>query len=106
MSRPLRSSRRFGGISGRPVGNGLDGHSKFSSMKAVLNEFFELYFPCASSTNPQSRILEVRGFTGARMGCALHIDYCFLRAGEILLHDNRWLSSSVIQWPAEIVAWT
>ncbi|KAF8188246.1 hypothetical protein K438DRAFT_1764458 [Mycena galopus ATCC 62051] len=78
-----------------------DGHSKFSSMKAVLNEFFELYFPCALSTNPQSRILEVRGFTGARMGCALRIDYCFLRAGEILLHDNRWLSSSAVKGQEE-----
>ncbi|KAF8184314.1 hypothetical protein K438DRAFT_1766397 [Mycena galopus ATCC 62051] len=64
-----------------------DGHSMFPSMKAVLNEFLELYFLCASSTNPQSRILEVQGFTGAGMGCA-----------SILLHDNRWLSSFLIQW--------
>ncbi|KAJ7695422.1 Hydantoinase/oxoprolinase-domain-containing protein [Mycena rosella] len=35
----------FGGVPGRPVGDGLDGHSLFPSMKTVPNEFLELYFP-------------------------------------------------------------
>ncbi|KIJ53509.1 hypothetical protein M422DRAFT_241749 [Sphaerobolus stellatus SS14] len=80
----------FGGIPGRPVGDGMDGHSLFPSMKTVPNEFLELYYPLRIehySTIPSS------GGAGLhRGGNGVRIDYRFLAHGEISLHDDRWLT--------------
>ena len=35
----------FGGIPGRPVGDGPDGHSLWPAFTNVPNEFLESYFP-------------------------------------------------------------
>ena len=39
----------FGGVPGRPVGDGPDGHSLWPGFTNVPNEFIESYFPYASS---------------------------------------------------------
>ncbi|KAF8189804.1 Hydantoinase/oxoprolinase-domain-containing protein [Mycena galopus ATCC 62051] len=80
----------FGGVPGRPVGDGLDGHSMFPSMKTVPNEFLELYFPLR--IEHYSTIPDSGGAGLHRGGNGVRIDYCFLRAGEISLHDDRWLT--------------
>ncbi|KAJ7487787.1 Hydantoinase/oxoprolinase-domain-containing protein [Mycena latifolia] len=80
----------FGGVPGRPVGDGLDGHSLFPSMKTVPNEFLELYFPLR--IDHYTTITDSGGAGLHRGGNGVRIDYCFLRAGEISLHDDRWLT--------------
>ncbi|KAJ7274998.1 Hydantoinase/oxoprolinase-domain-containing protein [Mycena rebaudengoi] len=80
----------FGGIPARPVGDGLDGHSMFPSMKTVPNEFLELYFPLR--IEHYSTIPDSGGAGLHRGGNGVRIDYCFLRAGEISIHDDRWLT--------------
>ncbi|KAJ7336259.1 Hydantoinase/oxoprolinase-domain-containing protein [Mycena albidolilacea] len=80
----------FGGVPGRPVGDGLDGHSMFPSMKTVPNEYLELYFPLR--VEHYATIPDSGGAGLHRGGNGVRIDYCFLRAGEISLHDDRWLT--------------
>ncbi|KAJ7637185.1 Hydantoinase/oxoprolinase-domain-containing protein [Roridomyces roridus] len=80
----------FGGVPGRPVGDGLDGHSLFPSMKTVPNEFLELYFPLR--IDHYATITDSGGPGLHRGGNGVRIDYVFLCPGEISLHDDRWLT--------------
>lgn len=80
----------FGGVPGKPSGDGPDGHSLWPSFTNVPNEFLESYFPLrievyetiADSGGPGLH----RGGNGLRMG------YCFLEPGTISVHDDRWLT--------------
>ncbi|MEM1052634.1 MAG: hydantoinase B/oxoprolinase family protein [Pseudomonadota bacterium] len=78
----------FGGIPGRPLGDGPDGHSLWPGFTNVPNEFLERYFPLRIerySTEPDS------GGAGVhRGGNGIHITYRFLTDGEIAIHDDRW----------------
>jgi N-methylhydantoinase B len=80
----------FGGIPGKPFGDGPDGHSLWPSFTNVPNEFLESYFPLrieAYETIPDS------GGPGKnRGGNGLRISYRFLEPGEISIHDDRWLT--------------
>jgi N-methylhydantoinase B len=78
----------FGGIPGRPLGDGPDGHSLFPNFTNVPNEFLERYFPLVIEryeTVPDS------GGAGLhRGGNGIIMSYRFLEAGEIAIHDDRW----------------
>ncbi len=80
----------FGGVPGKPSGDGPDGHSLWPSFTNVPNEFLESYFPLridVYETLPDS------GGAGLhRGGNALRIGYRFLEPGEISIHDDRWLT--------------
>ncbi len=80
----------FGGIPGRPVGDGPDGHSMWPSFSNVPNEFLEAYFPLRIEryqTVPDS------GGPGLhRGGNGIEVVYRFLAAGEISIHDDRWFT--------------
>ena len=80
----------FGGIPGRPMGDGADGHSLWPSFTNVPNEFLESYFPLRIEiyeTIPDSGGAGLnRGGNGVRVG------YKFLEKGEISIHDDRWLT--------------
>jgi N-methylhydantoinase B len=80
----------FGGIPGRPVGDGPDGHSLWPSFFNVPNEFLEAYFPLRIEryeTVPDS------GGPGLhRGGNGIDVVYHFLAAGEISIHDDRWFT--------------
>ncbi len=80
----------FGGIPGKPFGDGPDGHSLWPSFTNVPNEFLESYFPLridVYETLPDS------GGPGLhRGGNALRVGYRFLEPGEISIHDDRWLT--------------
>lgn len=78
----------FGGIPGRPLGDGPDGHSLWPGFTNVPNEFLERYFPlmieryeCEPDSGGAGRH---RGGNGIRM------TYRFLSAGLIAIHDDRW----------------
>ncbi len=78
----------FGGIPGRPMGDGPDGHSLWPGFTNVPNEFLERYFPLIIEryeTAPDS------GGAGLhRGGNGIHMTYRFLSAGTISIHDDRW----------------
>jgi len=78
----------FGGIPGRPLGDGPDGHSLWPGFTNVPNEFLERYFPLRIerySTEPDS------GGAGLhRGGNGIHMTYRFLADGAIAVHDDRW----------------
>ncbi len=78
----------FGGIPGRPLGDGPDGHSLWPGFTNVPNEFLERYFPLMIEryeTEPDS------GGAGLhRGGNGIHMTYRFLADGTISIHDDRW----------------
>lgn len=79
----------FGGIPGRPVGDGPDGHSLWPGFTNVPNEFIESYFPMRIET--YESIPDSGGAGKHRGGNGLTVAYRFLCDGEIAIHDDRWL---------------
>lgn len=80
----------FGGIPGKPFGDGADGHSLWPNFTNVPNEFLEAYFPLRIET--YETIPDSGGAGRHRGGNALRVAYRFLEPGEISLHDDRWLT--------------
>ncbi len=80
----------FGGVPGRPVGDGLDGHSLWPNFTNVPNEFLESYFPLRIDV--YETLADSGGPGLHRGGNALRIGYRFLEPGEISIHDDRWLT--------------
>ncbi len=80
----------FGGIPGRPLGDGPDGHSLWPGFTNVPNEFLERYFPLRIeryATEPDS------GGAGLhRGGNGIRMTYRFLEPGMIAIHDDRWFT--------------
>jgi N-methylhydantoinase B len=80
----------FGGIPGRPAGDGADGHSLWPAFTNVPNEFLEAYFPLRIMK--YETIIDSGGPGLHRGGNGLSMGYQFLEPGEISIHDDRWLS--------------
>ncbi len=80
----------FGGIPGRPAGDGPDGHSLWPGFTNVPNEFVEAYFPLRIET--YQTISDSGGAGLHRGGNGLRVTYCLLADGEISIHDDRWLT--------------
>lgn len=80
----------FGGIPGRPVGDGPDGHSLWPGFTNVPNEFIEAYFPLR--IEQYETITDSGGAGFHRGGNGLSVAYRFLSDGTIAIHDDRWLT--------------
>ena len=80
----------FGGVPGRPVGDGPDGHSLWPGFTNVPNEFIESYFPLRIET--YEAIPDSGGAGLHRGGNGLSVAYRFLNDGNIAMHDERWLT--------------
>lgn len=80
----------FGGIPGKPSGDGPDGHSLWPSFTNVPNEFLECNFPLRIEN--YVTLPDTGGAGKHRGGNALRISYGFLEDGEISIHDDRWLT--------------
>jgi len=80
----------FGGIPGRPVGDGPDGHSLWPGFTNVPNEFIEAYFPLR--IEKYETIPDSGGAGLHRGGNGLSVVYRFLVDGTIAVHDDRWLT--------------
>jgi N-methylhydantoinase B len=81
----------FGGIPGRPVGDGVDCHSVWPKFRNMPNEYVEAHFPIVVET--YETIPDSGGPGLHRGGNGLRVSYRFLESGEISLHDDRWLTS-------------
>ncbi len=80
----------FGGIPGRPAGDGPDGHSLWPGFTNVPNEFIEAYFPLRIEV--YEPITDSGGAGLHRGGNGLRVAYRFLCDGTIAIHDDRWLT--------------
>ncbi|MEE2983563.1 MAG: hydantoinase B/oxoprolinase family protein [Pseudomonadota bacterium] len=80
----------FGGIPGRPMGDGPDGHSLWPNFTNVPNEFLESYFPLRIDI--YETIADSGGAGLHRGGNGVRVGYRFLERGEISVHDDRWLT--------------
>ncbi len=80
----------FGGVPGRPVGDGPDGHSLWPGFTNVPNEFIESYFPLRIER--YETIPDSGGAGLHRGGNGLSVAYRFLCDGEIAIHDDRWFT--------------
>lgn len=80
----------FGGVPGRPVGDGPDGHSLWPGFTNVPNEFIESYFPLRIER--YETIPDSGGAGLHRGGNGLSVAYRFLCDGDIGIHDDRWLT--------------
>jgi N-methylhydantoinase B len=77
----------FGGIPGRPVGDGLDGHSWWPLFQSIPSEYLETYYPML--VDGHSTIIDSGGAGKHRGGNGVEKVFYFLEEGEISIHDDR-----------------
>ncbi|MFP6689824.1 MAG: hydantoinase B/oxoprolinase family protein [Alphaproteobacteria bacterium] len=80
----------FGGIAGKPSGDGADGHAMFPDFMNVPNEFVEAMYPLRIEI--YQAIPDTGGAGLHRGGNGIHTGYRFLREGQVSIHDDRWLT--------------
>jgi len=81
----------FGGIPGRPFGDGPDGHSLWPAFTNVPCEFMERYFPVRIEAC--ETIADSGGAGSFRGGNGIRLIYRFLADGKINIHDDKWWTS-------------
>ena len=80
----------FGGIPGRPIGDGPDGHSLWPSFVNIPCEFLESYYPLRIER--WETVADTGGAGLHRGGNGVDVAYRFLEPGTIAIHDDRWLT--------------
>jgi len=80
----------FGGIPGKPFGDGPDGHSLWPGFTNVPNEFLERYFPLRIER--YEALADTGGAGKFRGGNGILMSYRFLSAGSVSIHDDRWFT--------------
>jgi len=80
----------FGGIPGKPFGDGPDGHSLWPGFTNVPNEFLERYFPLRIER--YEALADSGGAGKFRGGNGIHMTYRFLANGTVSIHDDRWFT--------------
>jgi N-methylhydantoinase B len=80
----------FGGIPGRPLGDGPDGHSLWPSFVNIPCEFLESYYPLR--VERWETVADTGGPGLHRGGNGVDVAYHFLEPGTIAIHDDRWLT--------------
>ncbi|WP_141585638.1 hydantoinase B/oxoprolinase family protein [Actinomadura sp. WMMA1423] len=80
----------FGGVPGRPVGDGPDGHSLWPSFVNIPCEYLESYYPLR--VERWETIADSGGAGLHRGGNGVDVAYCFEQPGTIAIHDDRWLT--------------
>ena len=80
----------FGGIAGKPSGDGADGHAMWPDFTNVPNEYVETMYPLRIEV--YEAIPDSGGAGLHRGGNGVHTGYRFLSSGQVSLHDDRWLT--------------
>jgi len=77
----------FGGVPGRPRGDGLDGHAWWPLFTATPIEYIENYYPIVVESY---RPIKDSGGPGLhRGGCGIEKIYLLQEPGEVAIHDDR-----------------
>ena len=77
----------YGGIPGRPVGDGMDGHSWWPLFENIPSEYLESYYPMR--IEGYRSIPDTGGPGLHRGGNGVEKVYRLLEAGEVSIHDDR-----------------
>jgi N-methylhydantoinase B len=80
----------YGGIPGRPIGDGMDGHSWWPLFENIPTEYLESYYPLIIEN--YTTITDTGGAGNHRGGNGVEKIYRLLEAGEISIHDDRHLT--------------
>ncbi len=80
----------YGGIPGRPIGDGMDGHSWWPLFTNIPTEYLESY--CPMRVDRYSSVIDSGGAGLHRGGNGIDKWYTFLEPGEVAIHDDRWLT--------------
>ncbi|MEI6666666.1 MAG: hydantoinase B/oxoprolinase family protein [Acidobacteriota bacterium] len=77
----------FGGIPGRPLGDGMDAHSWWPLFENIPSEYLESYYPI--TVLEYGSLMDSGGAGFHRGGNGVHKIYRFESDGEIAIHDDR-----------------
>jgi len=77
----------YGGIPGRPLGDGMDAHSWWPMFENIPTEYLESYYPI--TVMEYGSLPDSGGAGFHRGGNAVHKVYRFETDGEIAIHDDR-----------------
>ena len=80
----------YGGIPGRPIGDGMDGHSWWPLFENIPTEYLEAYYPMR--IDGYTTIPDTGGAGLHRGGNGVEKRYVYLEPGEVSIHDDRWLT--------------
>ena len=80
----------YGGIPGRPVGDGMDGHSWWPLFENIPTEYLESYYPMLIEN--YRTVLDTGGAGLHRGGNGAEKIYHLLEDGDISIHDDRHLT--------------
>ncbi len=77
----------YGGIPGRPLGDGMDGHSWWPLFQNIPSEYLETYYPML--IEGYTTITDTGGAGKHRGGNGVEKVYLLLEEGDISIHDDR-----------------
>ena len=77
----------FGGLPGRPIGDGLDGHSWWPEFRSTPTEYMEANYPLV--TMSYSPVADSGGAGKHRGGTGIEKEYLFRSPGRITVNDDR-----------------
>ena len=80
----------YGGIPGRPIGDGMDGHSWWPLFENIPTEYLEAYYPVR--IDGYTTVTDSGGPGLHRGGNGVEKRYVYLEPGEVSIHDDRWLT--------------
>ena len=80
----------YGGIPGRPIGDGMDGHSWWPLFENIPAEYLESYYPLIIES--YASLADTGGPGLHRGGNGVEKIYRLLEDGEISIHDDRQVS--------------
>jgi N-methylhydantoinase B len=80
----------YGGIPGRPIGDGMDGHSWWPLFQNIPTEYLEAYYPVR--IDGYTTVQDSGGAGFHRGGNGIEKRYVYLEPGEVSIHDDRWLT--------------
>jgi len=80
----------YGGIPGRPIGDGMDGHSWWPLFENIPTEYLEAYYPLR--IDGYTTVTDSGGAGMHRGGNGVEKRFVYLEPGQISIHDDRWLT--------------
>ena len=78
------------GSPGRPIGDGMDGHSWWPLFENIPTEYLEAYYPLR--IDGYTTVTDSGGAGLHRGGNGVEKRYVYLEPGQVSIHDDRWLT--------------